>query len=755
MYFLYLITSIAELIVAGKIYRKIVNPVTLYVVPWLLSVSLYEMKLINYYALSLTTWLVIILFQTLFFACCFVYKEKREEKIRNYCHSLDSRTVFWTIMALTAFSALAIMPNFIFFLHRYGITFVSKFSEVYNDRLNGNAPFSIPYIGPFIYLCVVLTGIYYKKYGINFYLFIPLGLAVIDSIQGGGRSGLVLIFLLFAVPYLFVRKEQKKVRKNRNWIWIAAFLVLVVGVFVLVTRERSWINEDHPDYQYMSDTMRSLLKISPSIYKNYAYFSSPIGVLNAYLENPTFSFGKNSLSFFISFLNKFGAGLPYARYQEYYDVPITTNVGSYIREIVQDYYYFAPLVLIAFTLLYSKAYALLRRGNPFGEILFSIMSVSVILSFFMCYYRESVFWIMLIEIPMFHYIYRLLRKKIHGAPFCSAKPGEQGEEAEPGGPAPASEDTVDVSVIFVNYFTCDLTCQAIGSVRERSRGFSYEIIVVDNSCDEAEFARLTERLRGIATVIDAKGNLGFGRANNLAATKAKGKYLFFLNTDTLLLNNAIFELYAFLEQNPRAGVAGGNLYTAEAVPNHSFEKDEKNLANERKQGSLLTAFSHHFIRRRDFNYSDRPMKIDGYICGADLMIRSDVFRTLHGFDDDIFMYAEEALLCRRVIFEAGYGIYSVPSAGIVHLEGKSFNGVSERKIRAKVDGNFIYYEKAFGRDAALEYLDIHADVFQKKMRRYFFMKNRAKSYETALNVLCAKRDEERQRSVSAAEEERS
>ncbi|MBR4769714.1 MAG: glycosyltransferase family 2 protein, partial [Clostridia bacterium] len=197
----------------------------------------------------------------------------------------------------------------------------------------------------------------------------------------------------------------------------------------------------------------------------------------------------------------------------------------------------------------------------------------------------------------------------------------------------------------------------------------------------------------------------------------------------------------------------GNLYNAEAVPTHSFEKDEKNLANERKQGSLLTAFSHHFIRRRDFNYSDRPMKIDGYVCGADLLIRSDVFRTLHGFDDDIFMYAEEALLCRRVIFEAGYEIYSVPSAGIVHLEGKSFKGVSERKIRAKADGNFIYYEKSFGHDAAMEYLDIHVDVFQKKMRRYFFLKNRAKSYETAVKVLCAKRDEERRATVPASEEE--
>ena len=747
MYFLYLITSIAELIVAGKRFGKLLNPVTLYIVPWLFSVSLYEMKLIKYFDLSLITWLIIILFQGIFFGGCFFFRARQKTQFRNYCYSLDKRAMFWSIIALSLFSSYAIIPNFIIFLNRYGISFMSRLLEVYNDRLNGAAPFSIPYIGVFIYLCVVLTGIYYKKYGFNLFLLFPLGLAMIDSVQGGGRSGFVLIFLFFTIPYFFVRKEDAETKKElkKNWIRISVILCFVLIVFVIVTRQRSsWIEEN----EYMSDTMKRLLKISPSIYKNYAYISSPIGVLNCYLSEPTFSFGKNSLSFFISFLNKFGCNLPYSRYQEYYNVPIYTNVGTYIREIVQDFYCFAPLVMFGFSVLFSKAYALLRRGNLFGEILFSIMGTSIVMSFFVCYFRESVFWIMLVEIPLFHYVYRLIRKKVsRGNPFS----GETPQDPETGEATSASGEDVDVSVVLVNYHTRELTVQTIRSIAEKSARFAYEIIVVDNSCDEKEFSLLKRELQGIATVIDAKDNLGFGKANNLGAEYARGKYLFFLNTDTLLLNNAIYELFAFLEKNGRAGVAGGNLYTATMEPNHSFVKKEKNLENERKESSFIAAFAHHFIRRCDFNYSDSPIRIDGYVCGACLMIRSALFRSIHGFDDDIFMYAEEALLCRRVMCETQYEIYNVPSSCIVHLEGKSFHGTSKRKIRAQLDGNFVYYRKAYGLDAAMEYLDIQTEVFQKKARMYFFMKNKARLYEMYLDELRAKRDDERQAASSPME----
>lgn len=245
---------------------------------------------------------------------------------------------------------------------------------------------------------------------------------------------------------------------------------------------------------------------------------------------------------------------------------------------------------------------------------------------------------------------------------------------------------------------------AISSIKEKSHGFSYEIIIADNSQDEEEYNRLLENKEAI--VIDAKGNLGFGKANNLGSNVAKGRYLYFLNTDTLLANNAIFELKKFLDENDKASIVGSNLYTIDFKPNHSFFLQEKNERNERKMNSIGTMLRKWILHRRvDFNFTDKPLKIDGYVCGASLMIRKDDFDKLGGFDKDIFMYAEESLLCYRVIHELHKEIYNVPSSKIIHFEGGSFKKkISYNHVKMAIDGNVVYYLKTFGKDDTIKYL---------------------------------------------------
>ena len=263
---------------------------------------------------------------------------------------------------------------------------------------------------------------------------------------------------------------------------------------------------------------------------------------------------------------------------------------------------------------------------------------------------------------------------------------------------------IDVSIIFVNYKTSNLVGDVINSIKEKSNGFSYELIAVDNSKDEEELARL-KLIEGL-TVIDANGNLGFGRANNLGANVAKGKYLYFLNTDTLLINNAIYELKNFLDDNPNVSIVGSNLYTKENKPNHSFIKIEKNVKNEKKINSPWIAIKKRITHKSpDFNYSNNPLKIDGYVCGASLMMRRGDFAALGGFDKDIFMYAEESLLCYRAIHELHKEVYNVPTSRIIHFEGGSFKKpISYNRIKTNIDGNVVYYTKAFGKAGAVDYL---------------------------------------------------
>lgn len=232
---------------------------------------------------------------------------------------------------------------------------------------------------------------------------------------------------------------------------------------------------------------------------------------------------------------------------------------------------------------------------------------------------------------------------------------------------------MDVSIIFVNYKTSSLVHDAIHSVKEHSSDFSYEIIVVDNSESEEEFNKLNDLESDDVHLIDAKSNLGFGKANNLGSKIAQGNYLFFLNTDTLLMNNAIYELKKFLDEHDDVGIVGSNLYTKDGKPNSSYYLLEKNIKNENKVSEFHTKIKKILSRKRpDFNYSEKPLKINGYVVGAALMIRKSLFDTLGGFDKDIFMYAEESLLCYRSIHEKEFKIYNVPSSKIVHFEGGEF-----------------------------------------------------------------------------------
>ena len=277
----------------------------------------------------------------------------------------------------------------------------------------------------------------------------------------------------------------------------------------------------------------------------------------------------------------------------------------------------------------------------------------------------------------------------------------------------------DVSIIYVNYKNTTLVVDSVNSLREKSSGFNYEIIVVDNSNDINVINELKSKLEDVI-IIDAKGNLGFGKGNNLGVTKARGKYLFFLNTDTLLVNNAIYELKTYLDNNYECGVVGPNLYTNDLKPNSSFYKYEWNIKTRKKTNSFFFFIKKHIFKKSVFfNYTDKPVQSKGDTHGAALMIRHDLFDEIGGFDKDIFMYAEETLLCFNVIHRTNYKIYNVPSAKIIHLEGASFVGQSEFQCKSFVDGNYVYFKKAFGEEYALKYLKEMIKVYKMKL---FFAK---------------------------------
>lgn len=250
---------------------------------------------------------------------------------------------------------------------------------------------------------------------------------------------------------------------------------------------------------------------------------------------------------------------------------------------------------------------------------------------------------------------------------------------------------MDVSVIIVNYNTLKLTKNTIESVFEKTKKLKYEIILVDNASIDGSADFFENNYKNKIIFIKNTENLGFGKANNRGIEIAKGKYVFLLNSDTLLINNAIKILFDFMEKNKECGVCGGNLYDIDNKPIHSFKKELINKFSEFDFFSNL--ISKIILRKRlDFNYTNKNIEV-GYITGADMFIRKEVLDKVGKFDPDFFMYFEETELTAR-IRRNGKKIISVPEAKIIHLEGKSTQ-FKEKKFRMFMESKYKYLYKVF------------------------------------------------------------
>lgn len=223
---------------------------------------------------------------------------------------------------------------------------------------------------------------------------------------------------------------------------------------------------------------------------------------------------------------------------------------------------------------------------------------------------------------------------------------------------------ISVSIIIVNYHSLRLVRNCISSIIERTTLQNYEIIVVDNNSEDIhELQSLADNIK----LLQLGENLGFGKANNKGVDVSSGEYLFFLNPDTYLINDAVSILYEAMVNNKKIGICGGNLYDANERPIHSFNDISLSFSFINKLMTTSPQNFRHIGRQHNLTTNQKEV---GYITGADLMIKREVFNDCGQFPKNIFMYYEDVYLCYRVKCK-GLKIMSIPNAKIVHLEGQS------------------------------------------------------------------------------------
>lgn len=251
---------------------------------------------------------------------------------------------------------------------------------------------------------------------------------------------------------------------------------------------------------------------------------------------------------------------------------------------------------------------------------------------------------------------------------------------------------VNVSVIIVNYNTLHVLQPCIDSIVAHTYDISYEIIVVDNGSSDGSIEALANDKR--LTLIPLGKNLGFGKANNRGLEFANGEYIFFLNSDTLLRNNALKMLYDFAKQyQGQLGAVGCILEDRQGQRIHSYGKFPKMSDDFNKLLWTPVLKALRLYKLPPIHYPETWMKVD-YVTGADLFISRQLLNLCGAFDPAFFMYFEEVEMELRYKIN-GYDNILLNGPRIVHLEGEGGKNGTSRFLRDTLrqqKSEYIYYK---------------------------------------------------------------
>ncbi len=255
---------------------------------------------------------------------------------------------------------------------------------------------------------------------------------------------------------------------------------------------------------------------------------------------------------------------------------------------------------------------------------------------------------------------------------------------------------IDISVIIVSYNVKTFLQHCVHTVQKASEGLNTEIFVVDNHSIDGTSEMIRREFPDIRFTGNRE-NLGFGKANNQALKKSRGKYVLFLNPDTLIEENTLRVLMEHMDHDTRIGICGPKILNSDGslqpACRRSFPAPGVALPKLLGLNRLFPksrVFGKYNLTYRD---PDESYPVDA-VSGSFMFCRGDLVRELGGFDEDFFMYGEDLDLCRRVQL-AGKSVYYIPATTIIHYKGESSRSAPFDSLMAFYKAMDIFVRKHF------------------------------------------------------------
>ncbi len=238
---------------------------------------------------------------------------------------------------------------------------------------------------------------------------------------------------------------------------------------------------------------------------------------------------------------------------------------------------------------------------------------------------------------------------------------------------------MDLSFIIVSWNVRDLVRRALASTGADTAGIETETILVDNASRDGTVEMVRSEFPDVRLFANPD-NRGFTRANNQGLALASGRCLFLLNPDAELIPGASRSMLDYMKANPQVGLIGPQL----RYPDGSIQSSRRRFPTFATALLESTRLQQWFPRNRwlDRYYirdraDDATQEVD-WVVGAAMLLRREVYEQVGGLDEAFFMYSEELDWCYR-IKQKGWRIAYVPSACVIHHEGKS----SEQAVAAR------------------------------------------------------------------------
>lgn len=233
----------------------------------------------------------------------------------------------------------------------------------------------------------------------------------------------------------------------------------------------------------------------------------------------------------------------------------------------------------------------------------------------------------------------------------------------------------DISLVIVNWNTRDLLKDCLESVVRTVHDLSYETIVVDNASNDGSVAMLQDHFPQVVIIANDE-NRGFGAANNQAFQVMAGRYALLLNTDAMLTEGAVRELYTFMESHPEAGMTCGQLLNRDGTKQNSIAAFPTLFTLLMNISLLEYLLPGKYPSKR---YEHRqPIAVDSGV-GACLMVRKEAMDAVGWFDERYFFFFEETDWAYRMR-RGGWKVYHVPTARVYHLQGQSIGPDTRSRI---------------------------------------------------------------------------